>query len=255
VNTWQRNRDRLSRGRIRWYSRKAMRDVCGLGTACSSLVPIVAVLATMGCTTFANVRSAQVRPGPSATVEASLAGAPGEASGWFWNADCFRQCSQPVVGADLVFAYGSRPVDGSPYALGFGTSGPWPFVEGYWQLGKSAEHPFGVGARADVPVGGCSERQIYGRTDFLLDKDTRLLWNPGVLYHVGRNGDGTGSVSFIGLVQGIGLERDFGPIVLTPSAALVIGHGQRTTLNQSYGPQTRAFATAALSITLGGSRE
>ncbi len=155
----------------------------------------------------------------------------------------------------MVFAYGARPLNGSPYALGFGVSGPWPFLEGYWQFGKSAQHPFGVGARAGIPVGGWSEHQIYGRTDFLLDKDTRVLWNPSVIYHVGRNSDGTSSGSFIGLVQGIGLERDFGSIALIPSAALVVGHGQRTTLNQSYGPETRAFATAALSMTFGGRRE
>jgi hypothetical protein len=219
-----------------------------------AVASIGAVLAA-SCATFSNVRSAQVRTGATATVQASFAGAPGNAAGWFWNGDCVQRCSQPIAGADFVFAYGSRPAEGSPHTLGFGISGLWPYFEGYWQLGKSETHPFGVGARLGLPLGGWSEHQIYGRTDLVIDKNTRLLWNPGVFLHTGQSGgiDPT-SGTFVGLVQGIGLERDIGRITLVPSAALVIGHAQRKSLGQMAGPETRAFGTVALSITFGAKR-
>src|SRR5437763_1282819 len=97
-----------------------------------SIITVAGIVAS-GCAAFATVRSAEVRTGPTATVQASYAGGAGNTSGWFWNDDCVQECNRPIGGADLVFAYGSQPAGGIPRTLGFGLSGPWPYAEGYWQ--------------------------------------------------------------------------------------------------------------------------
>lgn len=221
---------------------------------CSSAALLVVALSTADCVAFSTVRSAQVDPGPSVTVQASYAAPPGETAGWFWYpGDCFFHCSQPVIGPDLVFAYGFRPSDARAGALGVGFNGVFPYAEAYGQLAQSRTLPAGIGARIGE-ADGWGMGQFYGRVDYVIDKNRRLLWNPGVFLQGDLRSNPRGS--FLGLVQGVGLEDRVGSIVLVPSVGIVFGHAQRNAgPGWSGGPETRAFGTAALSITFGRKRE
>lgn len=211
---------------------------------------LLATIATAsGCTSFATVRSAEVTPGASLGLQASVSTPPGDVAGWFWSFDCEERCDHPVPGGDAGVTYGWRPA-GGPHgvALGLGTSGTHPYVDGYVQLG-GGRLPFGVGARGGVPIGSWREHQLYGRVDVPLGADTRLLLDPALFLHEGRAPNGESPGRFVAFVQGVGLQIDHGSLAWTPAVALVAGRGERTSYGRRYGPERAVFATASVGVT------
>lgn len=209
---------------------------------------------TAACTSFATVRSAEVRAGPSVALQASASTRPGDVAGWFWSYDCAQACDHPVVGGDIGLTYGWPGSGGSKaFALGAGASGTHPYVDGYLQLG-AGRHPFGIGARVGPPVTNWREHQLYGRYDVRVGGITRLLLNPAVFLHEGRSPNGENPGSFLGFVQGIGLLLEGERVSWTPAVALVAGRAQRTSSGQRYGPVGSVFGMASVGVTLHRSR-
>jgi hypothetical protein len=211
---------------------------------CVLLAPLAA------CTSFATLRSAEVRPGPAFTVQAALAFAPGDEAGWFWSLDCEINCDHGVPGLDLSLAFGSRPSSaGIPYALGFGFNGIYPYLEGYFQLHRGRALPFGLGARLGIPASGWSEHQLYGRLDVTLGTGARLLLDPGLFFHTGNSPNGQNPGTFVGFVQGVGLELSDGVLAITPGVSIVWGRAERHSYGEQIGPAYRAFAMASVGVT------
>jgi hypothetical protein len=188
-----------------------------------------------------------VAPGPAALVQASVASPPGDEAAWFWSYDCTEKCDRVLPSTDILITYGKVDSSRSNYALGVGLNGIYPYVDGYLQL-KSGALPLGIGGRLGIPLMSWTEHQVYARVDLRLPGRTTLLWNPGVLYHTGNSPDGSDPGRFIGLVQGVGLN--FSGAAITPSAALVLGRAERSSNGVPIGPRWRAFATAAVSLSL-----
>src|SRR5215207_6260716 len=110
-------------------------------------VPGVVIVAALlpfvsGCTSFATVRSAEVRPGTAGALQASASTPPGDVASWFWSYDCAEACDHPVPGGDVGLAYG-WPRRGGAAALGVGVNGLHPYVDAYLQLG-AGRRPFGL---------------------------------------------------------------------------------------------------------------
>jgi hypothetical protein len=202
------------------------------------------------CTSFATVRSAEVRPGPSLTTQLSVAASPGPVAGWLWSWECVADCDHDIAALDLTFTYGQRKSGEPPYAFGLGLNGTFPFAEGYLQLRSVERFPFGVGGRVGIPLGPGWENQLYGRLDVPITSDVRLLWNPAVVHNSTSSPNGSNHGSFIGLVQGVGLELGTGSVTVTPSLALVWGRAEYRN-PELHGPESRLFGTAALSVTAG----
>jgi hypothetical protein len=210
--------------------------------------------ALTGCTAFATVRSAEVRPGPAVTVQASYASPPGDDAAWFWAFDCAQQCDHAIPAVDVVVEYGRRRPGSVAYTLGFGVSGVHPYAEGYVQLGSSRRRPFGVGGRVGLPIQSWTEHQVYGRLDVPLTPGQRLLLNPGVFYHSGHSPNGANPGSFLGFVQGVGIELDMGTASIRPAAAVVWGRAERRSDGERFGPTTRVFGTASLAVSVHAAR-
>ncbi len=118
------------------------------------------------CTSFASVRSAQVRPGNEVSAQTSYASPPGNAAAWMLGTsiDCIQQCNGAILGGELGYARGFVRDSWPPFALGLGFSGIVPYLDGYAQLGRST-HPSGVGVRVAVPFGqSLTMAQLYGPT-------------------------------------------------------------------------------------------
>ena len=199
-----------------------------------------------GCTAFATVRSAEVRPGASLAVHASASTPPGDVAGWFWSYDCAQDCNHPVVGGDVGLTYGWRGP--RAVALGAGLSGEYPYVDGYLQLGAGRQ-PFGVGVRVGPPVTSWREHQLYGRYDVRLGATSRLLVNPGLFLHEGRAPNGENPGTFFGFVQCLGVLIPGDRVSWTPAVALIAGRARRSSYGQRYGPAHPVLATASLGIT------
>lgn len=215
-----------------------------------SIVGIFAALQPFvsGCTSFATVRSAEVRPGPSAMLQASASTRPGDVAAWFWSYDCAQFCDRPVVGGDGGFTYGrSRASGAGALALGVGVNGMHPYVDGYLQLAGGSQ-PFGLGVRVGPPVTSWREHQLYARYDVRAG-GRRLLLNPALFIHEGRSPNGENPGSFIGFVQGVGLLLEGEHYSWAPAVALVAGRAQRTSSGQRYGPVWSMFGTASLGLT------
>lgn len=211
----------------------------------------VAVIAFVvgGCTSFATVRSAEVRPGPSAAMQASLSTRPGDAAGWFWSLDCAQACDRSVVGGDAGVTYGwPRARRAGGLALGVGSSGMHPYVDVYLQLGVG-RRPYGVGARLGPPVTSWREHQLYGRFDVRLGPAARLLLNPALFLHEGRAPNGENPGTFLGFVQGVGVWLEGEHVSWTPAIALVAGRAQRNSYGRQVGPARSVFGTASLGVT------
>lgn len=218
--------------------------------AFAAILPLVAG----ACTTFATVRSADVRPGPSVAVHASYSTPPGDVAGWFWSYDCVTRCSFATPGIDVGYTYGwRRPDSVRAVALGVGVNSFYPYVDGYMQL-ASGQRPYGVGVRVGLPVQSWRQHQLYARYDIPLRERTRLLVNPGILLHEGRTPNGQTSGHFVGLVQGVGLEFMGRNVSWTPAVAVVAGQAQRRDYFARLGPERRVFAMASLGFTVHRSR-
>jgi hypothetical protein len=210
---------------------------------------LVMTLMSTACTSFATVRSAEVRPGPSLAVQASVSTPPGDDAGWFWSYDCSEACNHAVVGGDVGVTYGwPGAPEGKAYALGVGTSGRYPYVDGYAQLTRGRS-PFGVGVRLGAPVSNWREHQLYGRYDVPLGARSRLLLNPAAFLHEGRSPNGENPGTFVGFVQGVGLLLEGDRVSWTPAVALVAGRARRTSYGERFGPTTSVFGTASIGVT------
>lgn len=146
--------------------------------------------------------------------------------------------------------YGRRKENETPYAVGFGLNGTFPFAEGYLQLRDSDRLPLGVGARLGIPLGPGWQNSLYGRLDVPVTSNAKLLWNPAVFHNSTSSPNGANHGWFVGLVQGVGLELGTGSITVTPSVALVWGRAEYENPEQ-HGPETRLFGMGALSVTMG----
>lgn len=214
-----------------------------------------AALALPACANFATVRSAEVRPGWGASASASATAGVGDAAGWFYSLDCASACDGNVVGVDLAASHGwRRGPGGRPVAVALGTSGVFPYLDGYVQLGRGGR-PFGVGARVGLPVFSWTQHQLYGRVDVPLGRETRLLLNPGLLLHTGSSPNGANTGSFVAFVQGVGLEVGAGAVAFTPAVSLVAGRAEHTSYGGRVGPATTVFPAASLGVTLRRPRE
>lgn len=214
------------------------------------LAPLAILLlgATMaGCTSFATVRSAQVQPGSSLTLQGSVSSPPGDEAAWFWTLDCASDCDHSVASVEAGYAYGWTGEN--PYTLGVGVNGLlFPYVEGYAQLNGDSARAWGVGARLGIPAAGWSNHQVYGRYDLVLANGTRVLVNPGVFLHVGNSPNGENPGHFLALAQGVGLEHRGERTTLVPAITLVAGRGRRSRDGDPV-DFTTVFAAASLGIT------
>ena len=204
------------------------------------------VLATASCTSFATVRSAEVQPGPSLALQASMTTLPGDDAGWFWSYDCEAECNDPIVGGDAGFTYGW--VGARSFALSAGASGSHPYIDGYVQLG-AGRSPFGIGARVGPPISNWREHQLYARYDIPLGSRARVLLNPSVFLHEGESPNGENPGRFVGFVQGIGVLLEGERVSWTPALALVAGRAERTSYGVDYGPTTSVFGAASIGVT------
>lgn len=203
-----------------------------------------------GCTTFATVRSAEPYLGPSVALQAAGSTPPGDLASWFWSFDCAEACNHPIVGGDLGVTYGWRLNDGPrAVTLGAGVNGVSPYVEGYAQL-AAGPRPFGVGARLGLPAWSWRDHQIYARYDIPVGGESRVLLNPGVVIHEGRSPNGENTGSFLGVVQGVGLQIEGEYVSWTPAVAVVAGQSRRNRYGRRDGPVSSVFATASMGMTL-----
>jgi hypothetical protein len=192
------------------------------------------------------VRSAEVLPGPSLTLQGSISTPPGDGPAGFWSFDCASECDRAIGGVDAAFAIGQS--GRTPFTLGAGVSGvQYPYLEGYVQLGRGAR-PYGVGARLGVPVTSWVQHQVYGRYDVRLGDGRRLLLNPGLFYHGGNSPNGENPGHFLALVQGVGVLFEGERISVAPALSVVAGRGKRESYGQESGPFTSIFAAASVSV-------
>jgi hypothetical protein len=214
-------------------------------------VAILTVAVIMsGCTSFSTVRSAEVHPGPSAMLHASVSTPPGDETAWFWAYDCPRDCNRVIGGADLGATWGwsQSGLGGRAVAVGVGINGTIPYVDGYLQVVRGAR-PFGIGARLGIPVDGWGEHQFYARQDFQLGRSTRLLLNPALFVHRGHSPNGENPGSFVAFVQGVGILIEGERLSVTPSASFVAGRAERTSYGERFGPTRSVFGTASVAVT------
>jgi hypothetical protein len=75
-----------------------------------------------------------------------------------------------------------------------------------------------------------------------------VLLNPGVLIHEGKSPNGQNSGSFLGVVQGVGLQIEGDHVSWRPSVAVVAGQSRRNRYGSRDGPESTVFATASLGM-------
>jgi hypothetical protein len=207
---------------------------------------LLAVGTSASCTSFGAVRSAEVLPGPSLTVQGSISTPPGDGPAWFWSFDCAFDCNRVIGGVDAAFAIGQT--GRTPFTVGAGVSGlEYPYLEGYVQLGGGA-NPYGVGARVGLPVTGWTQHQVYARYDVRLKNGQRLLLDPALFYHGGNSPNGANPGHFLALVQGVGVSFEGERVSMVPALSVVAGRGEREGLDQESGPFTSIFAVASVSV-------
>jgi hypothetical protein len=213
------------------------------------LTTTIAWAAMVACTPFSNVRSAQVRPGPSLALQASMSTLPGEVAGWFWTLDCEAKCNSAIVGTNAGFAYGwSAASRQRGFELGAGVNGVYPYVDGYVQL-SGGRTPFGLGAQVGLPVTSWREHQIYARYDIPLGERRRLLLNPAGFLHEGESPNGENPGTFRGFVQGVGLLLDGQRVSWTPAVTVVAGRAERRSYAQQFGPESSVLFVGSLGVT------
>jgi hypothetical protein len=211
---------------------------------------LVSLFGATSCTTFTSVRSAEVRPGPSFSAQASASSPVGDEAGWFYAYDCSSRCSMPVVGGDFSLASGFGTAGGRGTTIGIGTSGFYPYVEFYTQLDASQRRPVGVGGRLGIPLGGWMEHRIYARVDVAnQDGSQRFLWNPGLVLTTGSSPNGANGGSVHGLANGVGVQLGNGGVVWTPSVSLVVARAGHESYGQPATPEWSAFMTAGMGVT------
>lgn len=159
----------------------------------------------------------------------SVSTPPGDEAAWFWSTDCVSECDRFIWSTDLsaVAGFGAEG-GGTPFEMGVGLRGiSYPYLHGYVQL-DTGVRPWGVGARLGVPIGSWHEHSVFGRYDVPLRDDTRLLLNPSVFLHTGSSPNDANEGSFVGFVQGVGVEFRHGAVSLIPALSGIYAHTSRT---------------------------
>ena len=90
---------------------------------------------------------------------------------------------------------------------------------------------------------------MYARYDIPVNKESRVLLNPGVFIHDGASPNGANTGSFLGIVQGVGLQIEGDYASWTPAVAVVSGRAQHGGYGREYGPASSVFVTASLGMT------
>lgn len=213
------------------------------------ILPFLVVVA-QGCTTFSTVRSAEVQAGSGSHQQFSASSDVGDEAGWFYSFDCSSQCNRSVAGAEFSWDFGAVTGTNRGRTLGIGVNSIFqPFVEGYWQLGKSGNAPYGVGARVGIPLGGFSEHRLFGRVDVPFANGERLLWNPGLFYMRGSSPNGQNSGSILAMTNGLGIQVREGDWAFIPSVSLINARAGHTSYAERFGPSWSTFITAGVGVT------
>jgi hypothetical protein len=193
------------------------------------------------------VRPAQVTPGSTFTIQLSLATPPGDDAAWFWSFDCDAECNRSIFSYDLGYTNGFD-AGGTPFEMGFGISGIYPYAQGYAQLGKGRV-PWGLGMRVGVPA-GWHEHHLFARMGLPLNERTNLLLSPMLFLHTGNSPNGQNPGSFIGFVQGVGLEARGARFTAIPAFSLVAGRTQRESYGRQVASSWTVFGTASVSLSV-----
>ncbi len=199
------------------------------------------------CTGFGTLRSAQVAPGPSFQIQASVTSPPGDDAAWFWSL-CADHCDHAIAAPDINLGYGFVSATGPTGAVSLGISGTFPYVDGYLQLGKRERAAEGLGVRVGLPLGGWNEHMVYGRIDRPLGRHQRLLLNPGIFYHGGNSPNGENPGTFLGLSQGFGLLFEGTHASFAPGVTLIVARVDRSSYGQTVASDWTGFAVFSASV-------
>jgi hypothetical protein len=220
----------------------------GSGHAFARVWPLAITLASLpACTSFSAVRPARVTPGSSVTLQLSYATPPGDDAAWFWSFDCEASCNRSILSYDLGYTNGFD-AGGTPFEMGFGISGTYPYATGYAQLGQGRV-PWGIGLRVGVPA-GWHEHQAFVRLAVPLGERTNLLLSPMLFLHTGNSPNGQNPGTFLGLIQGLGLEARGERFTAIPALSLVAGRTQRESYGREVASSWTVFGTASISLTV-----
>jgi hypothetical protein len=214
---------------------------------------ILCALCVAGCTSFVDVRSAEVFPGPQLDVGVTAATPPGDGPAWFWGFDCATECNHWIFGPHVSLRYGRVPdAGGRPYELGAGFSGTYPYVTGYVQL-RRAPRPFGIGGRIGIPFGSWREDALFARYD-LSGGANRVVFTPTLFLHSGSSPSGRIAGWFLAFAPALGVQINAGTDVpVTVSLTPVVGRSSRGrstfTGQEVWESATAVFLVAGLSLT------
>lgn len=191
----------------------------------SCAVAPAVLFALAGCVPYANVRSAEVRTGIDFQAQSSLTTNSGV--GIIGVHGCFDECSPPepqkYYSLDLSANVGlALPSPAPAVEIGAGLNGHWAYGSVYVQLHDGEQHDYGIGMRS-APSLEVIDQHVYGRYDLTLPSGRRVLWNPGVYYHLERK---YREVRMVALVQSVGTEKSSGHWILRPAATLVLARGR-----------------------------
>jgi hypothetical protein len=136
--------------------------------------------------------------------------------------------------------------------VGAGFSGLlYPYLEGYAQLNRAGQNPWGTGVRVGVPLHSWTEHQLYARFDRPLGDGMRLLLNPTVFLHAGNSPNGANPGHMLAFVPGVGVLFEGETMSFIPAVSLGVGRGKRRSISiEEGGPFTTVFGTASMSVVL-----
>jgi hypothetical protein len=213
-------------------------------------IVLVGALLTLGaCTSFNSVRSAEVHRGPAVAVQGTVTTAPGDGAAWFWGLDCSSDCNRVLASFDGGVTFGSTS-GRTPFSVGAGFSGLlYPYVEGYAQLNRAGQNPWGAGVRVGVPAHSWTEHQLFARFDRPLGDGKRLLLNPTLFLHTGNSPNGANPGHVLAFVPGVGVLFEGETISFIPAISLGVGRGERQRYSsEEGGPFTTVFGTVSMSL-------
>lgn len=214
----------------------------------TTLAVSVAAAVAGACTSFADVRSAEVSPGLGFSTGVTLATPPGDDAAWFWALDCDAACNQWLLSPAASLTVGVGSADGAPaYEIGLGTSGIYPHVEGYVQI-RQGSRPLGVGVKVGVSRWAWYQDAVFLRYDVPLRDGYRLLFVPTLLRHAGSNDTTRGS--FTALAAGFGLDRRTGGASWTLSVVPVVGATRRKSQGLAPAPTSVESQTGFVAVSL-----
>ena len=216
----------------------------------SARILLLGTLVVLGaCTSFSSVRSAEVHRGPAIALQGTFATAPGDDAAWFWGLDCSSDCNRALASFDGGVTFGSAS-GRTPYSVGAGFSGLlYPYLEGYTQLNRAGQNPWGAGVRVGVPLHSWTEHQLFARFDRPLGDGQRLLLNPTVFLHAGKSPNGANPGHMLAFVPGVGVLFEGETMSFIPALSVGVGRGERRRFsNGEGGPFTTVFGTASMSV-------